>query len=315
MIQHTVNTPYTVGPVHFYTFELKDGSFIMFDTGPSTLEASSYINKRLNLQNLSYLFITHCHIDHYGLLHFIRENSNARIFISKYDYMKFKLFYERGNLLHKILEEEGFPKNAIDNIYKVFEYFKNILPDPDAEILEENIDLLQSLNISFIPCPGHSQSDIVYLYQNYAITGDVILKEIFQTPLFDIDFLNPTQRYNNYNALINTIEKLLQIKDKTFLPGHRDSIDDIKYRIEWYLEKLLNRTCRIGKRLMNDNLYNILLSMNIDTYTDPLTSYLKLSELFFMRDFISNKDPLVKTIEINNFNININQYLECIYEG
>ncbi|MCA1981171.1 MAG: hypothetical protein LDL10_06495, partial [Calditerrivibrio sp.] len=159
------------------------------------------------------------------------------------------------------------------------------------------------------------QSDIVYLYQNYAITGDVILKEIFQTPLFDIDFLNPTQRYNNYNALINTIEKLLQIKDKTFLPGHRDDIDDIKYRIEWYLEKLLNRTCRIGKRLMNDNLYNILLSMNIDTYTDPLTSYLKLSELFFMRDFISNKDPLVKTIEINNFNINISQYLECIYEG
>lgn len=303
-----------VGPVHFYTFELGDGSFMMFDTGPFTLEASSYITTKLNLKNLSYLFVTHCHLDHYGLLHFIRENTDARIFISKYDYLKFKLFDERGKLLYKILQEEGFPQKSIENIYKVFEYFKNILPDPDAEILENNLEIIKKLNISYMHCPGHSQSDIVYLYENYAITGDVILKDIFQTPLFDIDFSNPTNRYNNYLALIDTIEKLMKIENMTFLPGHRDNIDNLKYRIEWYIGKFLNRICKIGKKLLTEKLYNLLISINVDTETDPLTSYLKLSELFFMRDFISNPDPLEKTIEKNNININIGKYMECIYE-
>ncbi|MEF3255455.1 MAG: MBL fold metallo-hydrolase [Deferribacterales bacterium] len=315
MTQHTVNTPYMVGPVHFYTFELDDGSFIMFDTGPFTLEASKYIMDNLDLNRLSHLFITHCHLDHYGLLHFIRQNSKAKIFISKNDYLKYKLFKERKELLYKILIEEGFPEESITKINQVFDYFKNILPDPEADILEDNTDLLTKLNLRYIPCPGHSQSDIVYLYQDYAITGDVILMDIFQTPLFDLDLNKLNCRYNNYKAYINTIDKLINIQDKIILPGHNKKIDSIKVRIEWYLDKLLSRICRIHQKIMKETLYTTLISSNIDVNNDPLTLYLKLSELFFMRDFILEPNPLVNTIQKHNLDINIQKYLEFIYEG
>ena len=35
MLQHTVQTPYVVGEVHFYSIELESG-LAMFDTGPPT---------------------------------------------------------------------------------------------------------------------------------------------------------------------------------------------------------------------------------------------------------------------------------------
>jgi hydroxyacylglutathione hydrolase len=44
MDKHTLDTPYPVGPVHFYTCELK-GDIIMFDTGPYTFLALDYVKK------------------------------------------------------------------------------------------------------------------------------------------------------------------------------------------------------------------------------------------------------------------------------
>lgn len=45
MDKHTLDTPYPVGPVHFYTCELK-GDIIMFDTGPYTFLALDYVKKK-----------------------------------------------------------------------------------------------------------------------------------------------------------------------------------------------------------------------------------------------------------------------------
>ena len=39
--QHTINTPYMVGPVHCYTTEI-DGALVLFDTGPPTEPAKEY---------------------------------------------------------------------------------------------------------------------------------------------------------------------------------------------------------------------------------------------------------------------------------
>ncbi|MCX8084694.1 MAG: MBL fold metallo-hydrolase [Calditerrivibrio sp.] len=305
MIQHTVNTPFVVGPVHFYSTEMHDGTIVMFDTGPHTPEASTYISKHVDLSRLSYLFITHCHIDHYGMLYHIKKNTNARIFISRYDQLKLKLSDERVELISEILAKEKFPYKAIKSISSVSEYFRDILPFPEAEILEDHIELIEKLHISFLHCPGHTQSDIDYLYQNYAITGDVILRDIFQTPLLDIDLDTPNNRYNNYLAFLNTVEKLMSIKDLIFLPGHNITIDNIKYRIECYLEKFLSRVCKIGPKLLVGDVYSTLKHINIDPFNNPFISYLKTSEIFFMRDIILNPEPLKKIIEKYDLNIEI----------
>ncbi|ADR18252.1 MBL fold metallo-hydrolase [Calditerrivibrio nitroreducens] len=312
MTQHTVNTPYMVGPVHFYTFETNHG-IIMFDTGPNTLEAISYLNKHIDLKKLSYLFITHCHIDHYGLTYHIKQNSDARIFLSRYDYLKFKHYQTRFEKVTYMLEEEGFPKHILNEINYYLEGMKRLAPFPEGEIIEENRDLLNQLNLDFLRCPGHSQSDIVYLFQNYAITGDVILRDVFQTPLLDLNLDDMKTRYNNYLAYIETIDKLISLNGYTILPGHREYIDDIKQKISIYLNKMLTRGVKIGKSLVEDSIYDIIVKINNRKQLDSFTQYLKASEIFFIRDIFKDPKPLQKTINRHSLDIDLNKYIEEIY--
>ena len=60
IFQHTINTPYMVGPVHCYTTEV-NGELVLFDTGPPTSSAEHYHTKHIDLASLKYVFITHCH--------------------------------------------------------------------------------------------------------------------------------------------------------------------------------------------------------------------------------------------------------------
>ena len=66
MRQHTIHTPYLIGEVHCYSAEI-NGELVLFDSGPPTAEALALLVSQIDLSRLKYLFITHCHIDHYGL--------------------------------------------------------------------------------------------------------------------------------------------------------------------------------------------------------------------------------------------------------
>jgi len=108
----------------------------MFDTGPFTDEAVKYLTNRVPLERLSYLFITHCHTDHYGLLHYIKQNSPARAFIPRYDMLKLTHKRKRLDLISKILFIEGFTVDVIEAFQTTLYRFESSLPLPDAEILE-----------------------------------------------------------------------------------------------------------------------------------------------------------------------------------
>ncbi len=105
--QHTVDTPYMVGPVHFYTTEI-EGELIMFDTGPATGSAKKYLQKNIDLPKLKYVFITHCHIDHYGLAHWLEEETDAQIFLPYRDGLKITAHQERLQDMYDLLSDLGF---------------------------------------------------------------------------------------------------------------------------------------------------------------------------------------------------------------
>ena len=57
-------------------------------------------------------------------------------------------------------------------------------PFPENYLVAEH-DLPERLGIEVLACPGHSQSDLVYAGADWAVTGDTLLKGIFQSPLLD----------------------------------------------------------------------------------------------------------------------------------
>ena len=77
MKRHTVMTPYMVGEVHYYSTEI-NGELVLFDTGPPTPGGLAELVRTVDLKRLKHLFVTHCHVDHYGLAAHIESHSAAR---------------------------------------------------------------------------------------------------------------------------------------------------------------------------------------------------------------------------------------------
>ncbi len=295
MDKHTLDTPYPVGPVHFYTCEIK-GDIIMFDTGPYTFLALDYIKKNINLSRLKYVFITHSHADHYGLENFIARHSDAKIFMPKMDDLKFKNLDLRISISKSLLLSYGFSESLIEKIKIMLLNFMNTIPHPiDYEILEESA---YDVDVKYILCPGHSTSDAVYLFNGYAITGDCLLHNIFQTPLFDVNY-DTKGRFDNYKAYCDTLLKLPILSKYTILPGHREhtSIEEIA---TFYVTKMIERASLI-ENISHLKVFEILKKILPQSLNDGFIAYIKTSEILFFLDFLNN--PFLLYESLNKINL------------
>ncbi len=299
--KHTVETPYPVGDVHMYTCEL-NGAPVLFDTGPPTKEASRYLRENIDLERLEYVFITHCHPDHYGNVKFLEETTSARIVFSQYDTFKYERLEECADIMCDVIMDLGFPPDGIKLACASFRDFHRAVPYPDKYLLlEESSGLLDSLGMSYIRCPGHTQSDIVYLLGDYAISGDVILRKIFTAPLLEVDYDTFKGRFSNYKAYCSTISRLKEIEGKIFLPSHNDFIDSVDERILFFVSKLIERAGTLAaKRKAGKSVYETVRSLFGGRLEgSPLMMYIKISEIVFMYDFLESSELLFEALERN----------------
>lgn len=295
MIQHTVATPYMVGEVHFYSVEL-DSGLALFDTGPPTTEAQSCLADCVDLKRLKYLFITHCHVDHYGLANFVLENSAAEVFVARKDAIKFKRHTERMDAIAALLSAAGFSDQFIRQLRESFQRNKVFPTNPERYRIVEDSEELAGLGVSWLACPGHSQSDLIYLVDDCAVTGDVLLRNIFQAPLLDIDLETFDGRFRNYDAYCESLLKLAQLRGMRIMPGHREYVEGVDAAILSYVTTLLERAVQLLplRGLPLDEMIGRLFQGRL---TDPFFIYLKISEIVFMLDLIENPARLRASLE------------------
>lgn len=292
-IQHTINTEYVVGPVHCYSTEI-NGELILFDTGPPTDEAKQYLQKNLKLDRLKHIIITHCHIDHYGLANWLGDETDAIIYLPFRDHLKIVRHAERLERMYDLLLQIGFEPAFLERFRESMGDGTVFPPLPEKfKVIED--DLPQKLGITAFSCPGHSQSDMVLMRDDWAITGDVMLQGIFQTPLFDVDLLTG-ERFQNYVAYCDSLTKLVTLRDKKILPGHRETIDSVDSCLLFYISKLLIRAERINKLPLNMSAAEIVTKLFKDDTKHPFVSYLKASEIVFLRDFLAQPELLKNTL-------------------
>ncbi len=293
--QHTIDTPYMVGPVHCYSADF-DGELVLFDTGPPTRAAKRYLIENIDLKRLRHVAITHCHIDHYGLAAWLEKETNAQIYIPYRDGLKITRHQERLQRVMGILEEFGFSHACIEASRKVIPEGKLFPPLPEKfKLIEE--DFPGHLGFTYLNCAGHSQSDLVFTGDNWAITGDVLLRGIFQSPLLDVD-LETGKRFYNYGAYCSTLEKLITLREKTLFPGHRKKVKGIDITVLFYIEKMFNRVERLLPMVEGESVAQLIDRCFGQVITDPFHVYLKASEIIFMQDFLHKpqllRDALIK---------------------
>jgi hydroxyacylglutathione hydrolase len=285
-----------VGDVHFYSTEI-DGGLVLFDTGPATPQALAFLEEQVDLGRLKYLFITHCHVDHCGLAAYIAQHSKAEILIPRRDAVKLRHHEQRLTYIQKFLKEFGFDEAFVEELGKALDE-KKVFPEipPRGTVVEES-DIPPKLGISWLTCPGHSQSDLVYLSGNDAISGDVLLRNIFQAPLLDVDLDTFAGRFRNYDAYCSSLLELGKLRGYRILPGHREYVMSLDDTIHFYVRKLLERAGQLKRFSGIESVKEVISHLFGGGLVDPFIIYLKVSEIVFMRDFLAEPDKLERSLE------------------
>lgn len=298
MQQHTVQTPYMVVEVHLYSTEL-DCGLVLFDTGPPTPEGKTCLRESIDLKRIKYLFITHCHVDHYGLVNYILQHSDAEVFIPHRDAIKFQRHTERMERMERmgeLLDGYGFGGDFAVQLRESFERNKVFPAIPERFRIVEDSPDISELGIGYLACPGHSQSDLVYLVGESAVTGDILLRNIFQAPLLDIDLENFAGRFRNYDAYCSSLLNLAQLRGRSIMPGHRRYVEGVDEAVLFYVRTLLERVVQLlpFRELAMNNIIERLFKGRL---TEPFFIYLKVSEIVFMLDFLENPALLKDSLE------------------
>ena len=304
--QHTVDTPYMVGPVHCYTAEL-EGELVLFDTGPPTDIGQRFLEEHIDLGRLKHVIVTHCHIDHYGQSSWLEQHTDAAIYLPYRDILKIRRHEERMESMYGLLAEMGFAAGYLEQLRESF--YRGVLfpPFPEKYLTAEK-DIPPHLGVDVLCCAGHSQSDLVYTGNGWAITGDTLLQGIFQSPLLDVD-LERGGRFNNYEAYCSSIVILAGLRNKLILPGHRRTIESVDATILFYVSKTLDRVMQLLPYFSSHTVAEIINLVFAKSMTDPFHIYLKASEIVFMKDFLARPEQLMTALrQIDLFDNVADQY-------
>jgi 2,4-dienoyl-CoA reductase (NADPH2) len=140
-------------------------------------------------------------------------------------------------------------------------------------------------------CPAHSQSDLVYAMPDWAVSGDVLLRGIFQSPLLDVD-LETGLRFRNYAAYCTTIGKLAGLRGRKILPGHRQFVASVDRPVLFYLDRLLSRAAALKPHRHGGSVAGIVRQLFGDSLRNAFHVYLKASETVFLLDFLDDPGRL-----------------------
>ena len=294
LTQHTISTPYMVGPVHCYTGSLA-GELVLFDTGPPTPEARRYLRDHVDLDNLKHILVTHCHIDHYGQAFWLQQNCDAALYLPYRDCLKISEHDRRIREMYCLLVDLGFGEAYLDGLRQIFDSGALFPPIPKQFLVAEN-DLPERLGIEVLACPGHSQSDLVYVGEDWAVTGDTLLRGVFQSPILDVD-LKAGGRFKNYQAYCSSLVKLAGLKDKKVLPSHRKTVKNVNTTLLFYVSKMLLRAEQLNPYRDEENLMLVIERLLKGRMQDVFHIYLKASEILFMKDFLKQPELLRRSLE------------------
>jgi len=295
----TLKMPYHINHVHVYLTECPEG-LVLFDTGPPLAGAVQCLRKNIDFSRLRYVFITHGHIDHCGLAGFLQRETNADIILSRSTVTQLSDKKTHICNLIAILTNLGFSNKTARLLADKASHINRLPTVPQQYLLaEESGELLNSLGITALPCPWHSQGDLIYLLRDCAFLGDVAVRGMFPVPLLDVDCIDlKPSRFNNYEAFCTSIDNLKKIQEKTMLPGHNNYLTDLDGWICFMVSNILGRAHKLLPFYeQQDNIYLAVRQFICPQEWNPVMIYVKTSELVFIYDFLKKPEKLRKILQ------------------
>jgi glyoxylase-like metal-dependent hydrolase (beta-lactamase superfamily II) len=239
--------------INVYLIRDKDG-YALIDTGWDSPPSVSCLQKQIAekgvlFSDIKRVIITHCHIDHLGLIGRLKRSNNATIYLHENEIPLIKVRFRNGDqfipMTDKFLREHGVPEPElvppeaqIPNIMK--------LTEPDVLLRGDEVIRIGAYNFRVINTPGHTPGHIsLYEPQNkFLISGDVLLPTIATNAALHIqNTQNPLQKH------INSLLTLRQLDIELVLPGHEYVFSGHRQRIDELIDRYREKDSEVLKAL------------------------------------------------------------------
>lgn len=244
-----------LGNINAYLIRTEEGS-ILVDTGWNTDDAFNSLRTQMktygvNFSDLKYIFITHIHPDHYGLVGRLEQFTDAKLIIHKDDKALLASRYihtdELVDDMTDWLRINGVPDEEQTYFSRaslsILGYIDVALPD----IVVNGGEKIKvgSFDFEIIWTPGHSPGHICLYEENMGIliAGDHVLEKISPNISMNSQTVN-----NPLVDYLSSLNKLKNLKVDLVLPGHGRVFNNFSKRID---ELLIHHENRLIEMLKN----------------------------------------------------------------
>jgi glyoxylase-like metal-dependent hydrolase (beta-lactamase superfamily II) len=191
----------------------------------------SVYGEKVDWEDLSWILVSHGHIDHYGGLHFVREHTQAPIVIHELERRVLTNYENRlalvANRLETYLIQAGVPTDEHQGVMDLYLLHKQLFSSIEVQATYEELGMRIG-RLSFEHVPGHCPGQVIIWVDDILLSSDHILKDT--SPHQAPECLSLNMGLEHYlTSLAKVLPRATQVK--WTLGGHEGAIEDVVARI------------------------------------------------------------------------------------
>lgn len=227
------------GPANVYVIEEADGGVALFDSGLGSPEGERAVRegfKALGYQfgDVRRIYLSHGHIDHYGLARTISEESGAPVYIHEADRLKVEEPGQEWRASRRAYAEYmrllGASADEVARIEKGHEWvltharpIEHTRPVREGDVLK-----FRHFSATVQHCPGHTPGLTCLYVESHKLlfSDDHLLERVSPNPLIDIGPEGPDNKFRALSSYLRTLERTKATPIDLVLPGHNEPFRD-----------------------------------------------------------------------------------------
>ena len=233
-------TPFATRTVNCW---LVEGSpLTLVDPGPDWEETAIELDaglrrRRLKVEDVEQIVLTHQHLDHVGLAHQVRERSGASVvghrllhdfLLDLPESMRLEDDYQA-----EVMRLHGVPRQRIEELYAVSQLHRHYGGSVTVDRLleEEDVVVLGGRDHRVHYRSGHSPTDTIFVDEaaGVAIVGDHLIGKISSNPVVHRPLDRPADVRDRRRALVAYLDSLRRTAELDLvllLPGHGNPVEE-----------------------------------------------------------------------------------------
>jgi glyoxylase-like metal-dependent hydrolase (beta-lactamase superfamily II) len=263
---------FSPGSVNVYLLLDMKGCTII-DTGWGSQESIECLKGQLaelkvGIRDIKRVILTHCHLDHLGLMGKFKEWNQAVVGIHRNEIELMQVRYSAGDtywpMTDRFLQSNGAPESMLIPAHHPFST-PVFLTNPDT-LFEGGEEIYAGeYTLRIINTPGHTPGHVSFYEprRKFLISGDVLLPTIITNAAPHVQqLINPIQVY------LNSLQNLQGMDIELVLPGHEHVFSGHRKRIDEIIEHY---------RQKRESAWH-----EVKSNTQPLTAYAVARRLPYM---------------------------------